>query len=191
MKRNYQILLTSLMLMASTGCSDKDAQQPNISAVEEAELSVQAQAGSAEAAKQLAQIAKKRAAAPQNEEISTPDNRDNWRWSAKDVSAHIKRAKSGDIDAADRLHQYYTAHEDKAQMAYWEEWLIKRGDKGAMQTRLYRLYSASSNRSSVDPRKLIELKEAERLQRSVTADQADKEFLDRLRSEIAAIEALR
>jgi hypothetical protein len=60
-----------------------------------------------------------------------------------------------------------------------------------MQTRLYRLYSASSNRSSVDPRKLIELKEAERLQRSVTADQADKEFLDRLRSEIAAIEALR
>jgi hypothetical protein len=191
MKRNYQILLTSLMLFVSTGCSDKDAQQPNISAVEEAELSVQAQAGSAEAAEQLAQIAKKRAAAPQNEEVYTPDIRDGWRWSAKDVSELIKRAKSGDIEAADRLHQYYTVHEDEAQMAYWEDWLIKRGDKGAMQTRLYRLYSASSNRSSVDPRKLIELKEAERLQRSVTADQADKEFLDRLRSEIAAIEASR
>lgn len=191
MTRNCHFLLTALLLAASMGCTDRDPQEQRIGAVEEAQLAVQAQAGDAEAAKQLEQIQKMRAAMPQNEAEFTPDIRDGWQWPAEEVVALIKRAKSGDMEAADRLHQYYSVHEDEAQIAYWEEWLFKRGDPGAIRMRVHRLYSASEKRPSGDPLKLVELKEAERLERSVTAKGVENLFLDTIRSEIAALEGAR
>jgi hypothetical protein len=191
MTRNSHFLLTALLLTASMGCTDRDAQTQHIDAAQEALLAGQAQAGDAEAAKKLEQIQKARSAMPQGETEYAPDIRDGWQWSADEVAALIKRANSGDMKAADRLHQYYSVHEDEAQIAYWEDWLFKRGDPGAIEMRAHRLYSASGKRPTSDPRKLVELKEAERLERSVTADLADNPFLDKMRSEIAVIERSR
>lgn len=191
MTRNCHFLLTVLLLAASMGCSDRDAEKQHFSAAEEAHLSVQAQEGNAEAAKKLEQIQKMRSAKPRNEAEYAPDIRDGWQWPAEEVAALTRRAEAGDMIAADRLLQYYSVHENDAKIDYWEDWLFKRGNPGAIRSRVHRLYSASKKRSSDDPRKLVELKEAERLERSVTADRADNPFLNKIRSEVAAIEGSR
>lgn len=188
MTRNSHFLLMALLLAASMGCTDRDSQEQPISAAEEAQLAVQAQAGDAKAAKRLEQIQKTRVAMPRNEAEYSPDIRSGWQWSAEEVAALTRRAEAGNMEAADRLLQYYSVHENRAKMDYWEDWLFKRGDPGAIRQRTQRLYSASEKRPSGDPRKLAELKEAERLERSVAADGDENLFLDRIRSEIVAIE---
>ena len=191
MTRNGHFFLAALISIASTGCTDKSAQDQQISAAEEAQLAVQARAGDAEAAKQLEQLQKKRATVVQHEPEFAPDIRDGWQWSAAEVAALTTRAKSGDMEAADRLHQYYSINEDRANTVFWQDWLFKRGDPGAIERRVHQLYSASQKRSSDDPRKLAVLKEAARLERSVTADGVKNPFLEKIRSEIAAIEKTR
>jgi hypothetical protein len=184
-------LATTLLLLMCAGCSDEDAQKQGIGAAEEADLSVQAQEGNAEAAKKLEQIHRMRSATPGNEGDYSPDIRDGWRWSAEEVAALITRAHAGDMAAADRLLQYYAVHENRPKMDYWEDWLFKRGHPGAIRNRAFRLYAASEKRPSGDPKKLAELKETERLERSVTADGIENPFLERIRSEIAALEGSR
>ncbi len=188
MKHVYLLMLIALLLVIPAGCSDRSSQEQRLSAVDEAQLAVQAKAGDAEAAKKLDQIQKGRAAMPQNELGFAPDIRDGWDWPAKEVAALIKRAKAGDVEAADRLHQYYSVHEDEVNMAYWEDWLFKRGDLGAIEMRVHRLYSASERRSSDDPQKLVELREVERLERLVTAERGKTPFLDKIKSEITVLE---
>lgn len=189
MTRGCSILLTALLLMAPTGCKDKPAQDQRISAAEEAQLAVRAQAGDAEAAKQLEQIQKMRAAMPPDDQEVTPDNLDGWRWPAEEVAALTKRAEAGDMKAADTLAQYYAVHENVVKRAYWEDWLFRHGDPGAISDRALTLYMASEKRAPSDPRKLAELKEAERLKKSVTPDDQENVFLQKIRSDIAALEA--
>ena len=188
MKRFYSVVSMALLVSATVGCTDRTTQNQHLSATEEAQLSIQAQAGDEEAAIKLERLQKAREAMPESDLAVAPDIRDGWQWSEKEIAALTKRAKSGDMKAADRLHQYYSVHEDEANISYWEEWLFKRGDRGATQNRALKLYSASQKRRSGDARKLVELKEAERLERSVTDGREDNVFLDTLRSEIASIE---
>jgi hypothetical protein len=176
-----------LLLSATTGCTDRTAQNQQVGASEEAQLAMQAQEGNAEAAKRLKEIQKARDAMPDDGSVA-PDIRDGWQWSAEEMAALTKSAKSGDMEAADRLHQYYSVHEDQVNVAYWDDWLFKRGDRGATQNRALKLYSTSKKRPSDDPRKLAELKEAERLERSVSESRDENVFLDGLRSEILSIE---
>jgi hypothetical protein len=186
---NRFCLSTALLLAVSAGCSDGESQKQQIGAAEEAFLAVRAQEGDTEAAKKLEKIQKMRAASPQDGTEVAPDIRDGWQWSADEVAALTKRANSGDMEAADRLLQYYSVHEDAARIGYWEDWLFKRGHPGAIRSRAYRLYSASEKRSSDDPLKLIELKAAERLERSVATDD-EKLFLNKIREEISVLEKI-
>ena len=188
MRQIHLFVPIAVLLSATMGCSDRTKQDQHIGATEEAQLSVQAQTGDAKAAKKLEQLQKARDAMLEGEQLFAPDIRDGWQWSAEEIAALTKRAKSDDMEAADRLHQYYSVHEDEANIAYWEAWLFKHGDPGAIERRAHRVYSASQERSSDDPRKLRELKEAERLWQSATAERRDNPFLDKMRSEIASIE---
>jgi hypothetical protein len=178
----------ALLVSATVGCTDRATQNQHLSASEEARLSIQAQAGDEEAAIKLERLQKAREAMPESDLAVAPDMRDGWQWSEKEIAALTKRAKSGDMKAADRLLQYYSVHEDEPNISYWEDWLFKRGDRGAAQNRALKLYTASKRRPYGDPRKLVELKEAERLERSVSDGHEDSVFLDTLRSEIASIE---
>jgi hypothetical protein len=191
MKRFCSVVSVALLLSATMGCTDRATQNRHLSATEEAQLLAQAQAEDAEAARKLERLQKARDAKPENDLAIAPDIRDGWQWSEEEIAMLKKRAKSGDMKAADRLHQYYSVHEDKANMAYWDEWLFTRGDRGAIQNRALSLYSASKERRLGDPSKLAELKEAERLERSVTDNLADNPFLEKLKSEIAFIEGSR
>lgn len=188
MKRFYSCISVALLLAMTMGCTDRAAQNQHLSATEEAQLSVQAQAGDAEAARKLERLQKARDAMPESDMAVAPDIRDGWQWSKEEIAALKKRATSGDLEAADRLSQYYSVHEDHVNVAYWEDWLFKHGDSGAIKRRAHRVYSASEERSANDPRKLKELKEAERLWQSATAERTDNPFLDKMRSEIASIE---
>lgn len=188
MTRNCCILLMVLLCTALLGCSDRDAKKQHVSASEEAYLSVQAQEGNVEAAKRLEEIQRDRTASPSDMEAYAPGVAGGWDWPAEEVSALTRRATAGDMEAADRLLQYYYSHENEAKMKYWEEWLFERGDRGAIQKRAEALYSASQSRPPSDSQKLAELKEAERLERSVTADGVENLFLDKIRSKIAALE---
>lgn len=188
MKRFCSVVSVALLVSATVGCTDRTTQNQQLSASEEAQLSIQAQAGDEEAAIKLERLQKAREAMPESDLAVAPDIRDGWQWSEKEVAALKKRAKSGDMKAADRLLDYYSVHEDEANISYWEDWLFKHGDRGATQNRALKLYSASKRRPSGDPRKLVDLKEAERLERSVTVGPEDNAFLDRLRLEIASIE---
>ncbi|MGD9471420.1 MAG: hypothetical protein AB7G24_04310 [Novosphingobium sp.] len=188
MIRNRHFLLMALLLLASMGCTDSDSQKQPLSAAEEAQLSVQAQAGDTEAANKLELSQKMRAATTEDVAVDAPDFSDGWQWSPEELNELTKHAEAGDISAADRLLQYYYVHEDQAKIDYWEDWLFKRGDPRAIRHRAHRLYSASKERPHNDPRKLVELREAERLVRSTTADGDENLFLERIRSEIVAIE---
>ena len=188
MMRNLLFLLSAFLLPASTGCTDRGAQDPPIGAVKEGEPVNQDRLGNANAAVRVEKIQKTRAAMPQNEQSYAPDIEEGWQWSAHQVSALTKRAEAGDIEAADRLHQYYSVHENLAKIHYWDEWLFERGDSGAISRKVSRLYSRSKRRKSGDPQKLVELIKAERLEDSVTVDGEENLFLDKIRSEIAFIE---
>jgi hypothetical protein len=188
MKRFHSVVSMALFVSATVGCTDHTTQNQHLSATEEAKLSIQAQAGDEKAAIKLERLQNAREAMPESDLAVAPDISDGWQWSEKEITALKKRAKSGDMAAADRLVQYYSVHEDEANISYWEDWLFKRGDPGATQNRAFKLYSASKRRRSGDPRKLVDLKEAERLEKSVTDGREDNFFLDTLRSEIASIE---
>lgn len=188
MTRNFQLLLIAMLSATATGCTDRDTQNRPIGAAEEAQLAAKAQAGDAKAARRLEQIQKMRAAMPPHDTEYSPDILSGWQWSDEEVTALTRRAEAGNMEAADRLLQYYSVHENRAKMDYWEDWLFKRGDLRAIRQRAQRLYSASEKRSSSDPRKLAELKEAERLERSVSVNGDKNLFLERIRSEIVAIE---
>lgn len=180
-----------LFCTALMGCNDSDPNEQRISAAEEAYLSVQAQEGNVKAAKRLEQIRRDRIASSPEIEAYAPGISDGWHLPAGEVTALTNRATAGDVEAADRLLQYYYANENEAKIKYWEEWLFERGDRGAIQKRAQALYSASQSRLPWDPKKLVELKEAERLERSVTADSDESLFLDKIRSKIAALEGER
>lgn len=188
MRRKHLFVPMALLLCSTMGCSDRTTQNQHIGAAEEAQLSVQAQAGDAEAVRKLKQLQKARDVMLNNEQVFAPDIRDDWQWSAEEIVALTKRAKAGDLAAADRLYQYYSVHEDEENLAYWENWLFKHGDPGAIKMRAHKIYSVAQERSPTDPRKLKELKEAERLWQSATAERTDNPFLDKMRSEIAFIE---
>jgi hypothetical protein len=183
----YPLLPMALLLSATMGCSDTATPDQRVGASEEAHLAMQAQEGNAEAAKRLKHIQIARDAMPDDNSVA-PDIRDGWQWSAAEIAALTKRTKSGDMEAADRLSQYYSVHEDEANIAYWEDWLFRHGHRGATQSRALKLYSASKERPPNDPRKLVELKEAERLERSVMDGREKNVFLDKLRLEISSIE---
>lgn len=165
MRHNFLFLVTAVVVAIPAGCSDRPAQEHKL----EKRVNPNDR--------------------PQMNE-SAPDIRDGWRWSTAEVTAMIKKAEGGDMDAADRLFQYYSVHEDSAKLAYWEEWLLKRGDPGAIELRANKLYSDAKIRSDSDPQKLALLKEAERLWLSVRPDdkRGDDYFLSKLRSEIASVE---
>lgn len=188
MKRFYSLVSMALLMPGVTGCTERAKQGQQLGATEEAQLSVQAQAGDAEASRRLDHLQKARDAVLENDSAIAPEVRDSWQWSEDEIATLKKRAASGDIKAADRLYQYYAVYEDEVNVAYWEDWLFKRGDTGAIESRAHRLYSASQERSATDPRKLRELKEAERLWRSVTDERSNNPFLSKLKSEIASIE---
>jgi hypothetical protein len=188
MKRFYSFVSMALLLATTMGCTDKAGKNQDLSATEEAQLSVQAQAGDAEAARKLERLQKARDAKPESDMAVAPDIRDGWQWSKEEIVALKKRATSGDMQAADRLSQYYSVHEDEVNEGYWEDWLFKRGDPGAIKRRAHRVYSASEQRSANNPRKLRELKEAEQLWQSATSERTDNPFLDKMRLEIASIE---
>lgn len=135
-----------------------------------------------------------KAAEPEKQEsdpILAPDLRGGWQWPTAEVAGLTERAEAGDMEAADRLYQYYLVHEDGAKIAYWENWLFKRGHPGATERRAHRLYSSAEKRADKDPRKLEELREAERLWASVVRGEGENPFLERMRSEIASIEKSR
>lgn len=118
----------------------------------------------------------------------TSDVRDGWQWPTTEVVALTKRAESGDMEAADRLLQYYSVHEDEQKIAYWENWLIKHGNARSIQLRAEKIWWSAHQLADDDPRKLAELREAERLSASVQSESVDDPFLDQLRSEIASLE---
>jgi hypothetical protein len=188
MKRYNSFLSMALILSTTMGCTDNAAENQHTGAVKEAQLSAQAQAGDVRAGEKLKQLQRARDATLEKEPVVAPDIRDGWQWSTEEIATLSKQAKSGNMEAANQLSQYYSVHEDKVNADYWEDWLFKKGDPGATRVRVHKLYSASKRRSFDDPQKLIELKEAERLERSVTDRREDNTFLDKLRSEIASIE---
>jgi hypothetical protein len=119
----------------------------------------------------------------------TADVRDGWQWPASEVAALTKRAESGDMGAADSLLQYYSVQEDESKIAYWEDWLFKRGNPNAIQLRAEQIWWTAHKRADDDPRKLAELREAERLLASAQSESVNDPFLDRLRLEIATLES--
>lgn len=120
-----------------------------------------------------------------------PDITDGWQWSKAELIEMTKRAESGDLDAANRLLDYYSVHEVQEKTAYWQDWLFKRGDLGAIEFRVHSLFTSSRERASSDPRKLTELREAERLWMSVHKAGGENPFLNKIRSEIATVEHAR
>jgi hypothetical protein len=165
MRHNLRFLLTAVVLVIPAGCSDRPAQEQ--------------QQGKRKSPNERPQV---------NE--FAPDIRDGWRWSAAEVAALNKKAEAGDMGAANRLLQYYSVHEDSAKIAYWEDWLLKRGDPDAIELRANKLYSDAQGRPDNDPQKLALLKEAERLWLSVRHGdkRGDDYFLSKLRSEITSVE---
>lgn len=117
-----------------------------------------------------------------------PDITDGWQWSKTELSETTTRADSGDSKAANRLFQYYSIHENEGKRAYWQDWLLKRGDPGAIKLEAHSLFSSSKQRRNGDPRKLMELREAERLWISVHSKAGANPFLEKIRSEIRSIE---
>lgn len=166
MKLGYLAFPLAFALVVQTSCSDRSSQQQepvrNIKPPER---------------QQVREVA--------------PDIRDGWQWSAAEVAALTRSAQSGDVAAANKLFQYYSVHEDRAKMTYWEDWLFKRGDPGSTELRVHRIYSTARQRDDDDPRKLAELQEAEQLWLSVHPENMDNPFLDRLRSEIASVKGTR
>ena len=121
-------------------------------------------------------------------EAVAPDIADGWQWSKAELDEATKRAESGDMEAANRLFAYYSVHQDQEKSAYWQDWLFKRGDPGAIEFRAHSLFTSSRERAFGDPRKLTELREAERLWLSVHKAPSDNPFLDKIQTEIAAAE---
>ena len=163
-KRFYVVVALPLMLVAATSCSDGSKHRKE--AVENANRD------------HLPQI-----------RDSAPDIRDGWRWTDTEVEALTRRANSGDMEAADRLLQYYSVHENYPKTAYWEDWLFKRGDPGARSLRAQQLYSTARRRDNNDPRKLSELREAGRLYFSLPPERIGiyDYFLNNVKAELAAI----
>ena len=121
-------------------------------------------------------------------EAIAPDITDGWQWSKAELEETTKRAESGDLNSAKRLFDYYSIHDDRMKAAYWKDWLFKRGDAGAIELRVHSLFTSSRERPFSDPRKLTELREAERLWLSVHKARSDNPFLDKIQAEIAAVE---
>jgi hypothetical protein len=121
-----------------------------------------------------------------SQDLKAPDIRDSWQWSNSEVSRLNKLAEAGDIKAASRIYEYYLINENKERAQYWEEWLFRRGDRGIVIKRAYQIHKAALTRGDSDPRKLEELREAERLWKSLNPPPEDNVFLEELRSEIAA-----
>ena len=188
MKRFCSVVSVALLVSATVGCTDRTTQNQHLSASEEAQLSIQAQAGDEQAAIKLERLQKAREAIPESDLAVASDIRDGWQWSDKEIAALTKRAKSGDIEAADRLYQYYAVHENGANTAFWEDWLFNHGDRGAIEKRVFRIHKKASKRPNDDPRKLAELQEAEKLLLSVYPEGKGSLFLEKLKSEIASIE---
>ena len=122
---------------------------------------------------------------------TAPDIRDGWEWSKADITSLTKRAESGDVQVANRVFQYYSVHEDHKMMSFWDDWLFKHGDPGAIERRSFELETMARKRADGDPRKLEELREAERLWHSVHPSKEGNPFLGKLRAEIASAERVK
>lgn len=166
MRYKYATILSAIAFGFIGGCSDRPSQK-------------QQETNSATAKEHPADVPK------------APDIRDGWQWSKAELAETTTRADSGDLDAANRLFQYYSVHEDQEKIAYWQDWLFKRGDPGAIELRVHKLFTSAGERKPSDIRKLRELQEAERLWVSVNRTGEDDSFLDKIRSEIASVETAR
>lgn len=196
MTRNGHFLLTALLLTASMGCTDRDAQKQHIGAAEEAHLAVQAQAGDAEAARRLDQIQKVRAAMPQNEPEFTPDTPAEYEWSADRLKNTISLAEKGDVAAVKALYDYYGFWGDREGVDRWEEWLVRRNDDQAMLIRADKRFTQASDLPDTDDRKLAKLKQADDLMRKWRAangrgDGLEVAFHQKIIAEIERLNALR
>ena len=133
MRRFYSTATMALLASATFGCSDRTTQNQHLSATEEVQLSIKAQSGDEEATMKLERLQKAREAMPESDLAVAPDIRAGWQWSEKEITALTKRAEAGDMKAADRLLQYYSVHEDEANITYWEDRLLKGGSRRATQ----------------------------------------------------------
>jgi hypothetical protein len=193
MIRNCLFLLLVLLVPASVGCTDGEAQKQRISAAEEAQLTDRAQSGDAQAAKQLKQILKMRAAMPPSEAGTTPDIPEEWQWSEGRLKHTIDLAQKGDLPSAHALYEYYGVWGDEVSFNRWEEWLVQRNDSTAMLSRVSERFSQAADLLDSDGRKLAKLKEADNLMRKWRAanDRGDGDEVTFHQKIIAEIERVK
>ena len=121
-----------------------------------------------------------------------PDITSGWDWPANEVAALVKRANGGDVEAAQRLWDYYSVHEDRPNSRYWQLWLFKRGDDEAMSFQGSELYYSAKKRPNNDPQKLIQLREAQRIVTLLESRQPDRRSsyeLENIQQEIDDVKA--